>query len=117
MTAVLCHEPGGNTIEAILQRWRVRGTAVTRRLDFTDIASFNSGLRQGLEMTETIAPLPQELVDALRGSPSAMAAFELLPDSHKQEYSRWIADAEKEQTRRNRSQKAVDMLLDKAGRA
>ena len=58
--------------------------------------------------------LPVELASALEAAPEAKAVFEKLPPSHRQEYVRWVSEAKKVETRADRSQKAVAMILEKA---
>ena len=55
--------------------------------------------------------VPLELAAALRGNAAAAAAFDRLPPSHQQEYTRWIEQAKQEKTRTGRAAKAVEMLL------
>jgi uncharacterized protein YdeI (YjbR/CyaY-like superfamily) len=57
--------------------------------------------------------VPRELADLLASDPEAGAAFEKLPPSHQQEYVLWITEAKKEETRLKRSQKTIEMLLNK----
>lgn len=67
-----------------------------------------------IELEEDLAPrevaVPSDLADALLGSPSAERAFEALSFSHKREYVTWIDDAKREETRRRRIAKTLDML-------
>ena len=58
--------------------------------------------------------LPEELVRALARDTQAAAAFEKLPPSHQREYSTWIAEAKREETRARRADKALTMLRDVA---
>ncbi|HEY5848366.1 MAG TPA: YdeI/OmpD-associated family protein [Microlunatus sp.] len=53
---------------------------------------------------------PAELTAALATDPSARAAFDALPPSHRQEYVRWISDGVKSATRSQRAQKTVARL-------
>ncbi|PAT40024.1 bacteriocin-protection protein [Vandammella animalimorsus] len=61
----------------------------------------------------TPAP-PAELAEALAANPKAHALFQALPPSHQREYSRWIGEAKRPPTRRERAAKAVAMMLAKA---
>jgi uncharacterized protein YdeI (YjbR/CyaY-like superfamily) len=54
--------------------------------------------------------LPAELVQALSDDAEARAAFDALPPSHRREYSTWIAEAKRDDTRERRAAKAVEML-------
>jgi uncharacterized protein YdeI (YjbR/CyaY-like superfamily) len=54
--------------------------------------------------------VPAELRSALAEAPDAAGAFAALAPSHRREYAQWIAEAKREQTRRARAAKAVEML-------
>lgn len=54
--------------------------------------------------------LPAELKEILSANPDLAAFFETLSYTHRKEYARWIAEAKKEETRRRRLNKAVEML-------
>jgi hypothetical protein len=56
--------------------------------------------------------VPAELAAALASAPAARARFESLSHTHRREYARWIAEAKREETRRNRADRAVAMLAD-----
>ncbi|WP_343293401.1 YdeI/OmpD-associated family protein [Vandammella animalimorsus] len=65
-------------------------------------------------MSALPAGLPAELAEALAVNPEARALFQALPPSHQREYSRWISEAKRPQTRQQRAGKAVAMLLAKS---
>jgi len=70
---------------------------------------------QGIKSTRVVKarkplPVPAELVAALKKNSKAAAAFEKLPPSHKREYSEWIADAKREETRQQRVTTAVEWI-------
>jgi hypothetical protein len=50
---------------------------------------------------------------ALMKQEGLLPFFETLSYTHRKEYCRWITEAKKEETRRNRLEKAVDMLRKK----
>jgi hypothetical protein len=58
--------------------------------------------------------IPPELTRALNADRAAQAAFEKLSYTHRKEWARWIAEARREETRRRRVARAVEML--RAGR-
>ena len=60
-------------------------------------------------MTEAL-PVPGELKKALDGRPAARAAWEKLPPSHKNEYVRWITEANKPELRMKRVGQTVAKL-------
>lgn len=50
-------------------------------------------------MTAATPIIDEDVEQALKESPSALAAFEALPPSHKREYLVWIGEAKKADTR------------------
>lgn len=60
----------------------------------------------------TVLPVPDDLAEALRATPQALAKFEQLAPSHRKEYIRWIEEAKKAETRQRRVAKAVVMLTE-----
>ena len=79
-----------------------------------DAAGVNAGDTLTVELehdTETReVDVPSELAEALEKNAAAEAAFEKLSYTHRKEYARWIAEAKREETRRRRLAKAVEML-------
>lgn len=63
------------------------------------------------DMEERIVEVPVELEDALKSNRQAGEIFEKLSYTCKKEYARWIAEAKREETKKNRLSKAVEMLL------
>jgi hypothetical protein len=92
------------------------------------LIGFNKGLREkaGIEIGDEVTvelerdDEPREvdgpplLEQGLAGDPAAAAAFDALSYTHRREYAEWIAQAKKEETRKRRAGKALEML--KAGR-
>lgn len=58
--------------------------------------------------------LPTDLAAALAGATDAADIFACLSYSHQREYAAWVSDAKREETRRRRAQRAIEML--RAGR-
>ena len=54
--------------------------------------------------------VPPQLHSLLSENQPAMSEFEKLSYSHQSEYTQWIAEAKKEDTRQRRAQKAIEML-------
>lgn len=54
--------------------------------------------------------LPEDLQAALQSQPAAKSLFDSLAFTHRKEYLEWIVTAKKEETRRNRISKAIDMM-------
>ena len=60
--------------------------------------------------------VPVELADALEKSPAAKERFLAMPPSHRREYTGFISEAKREETRRRRAEKAIERLMsDKKG--
>jgi hypothetical protein len=60
---------------------------------------------------------PDDLAAALAKSPKAAEFFDELSYTHRKEYVQWIEEAKREETRRNRIAKTIEMLLEgKRGR-
>jgi uncharacterized protein YdeI (YjbR/CyaY-like superfamily) len=57
-----------------------------------------------------VSDLPQELAAALAAAPDAATLFEALPPSHQREYTKWVAEAKKPETRVSRAGKTVARL-------
>lgn len=54
--------------------------------------------------------MPDELAAALDSDSQARDAFDSLPPSHRKRYLLWIGDAKRVETRRRRSEQAIEML-------
>jgi Bacteriocin-protection, YdeI or OmpD-Associated/Domain of unknown function (DUF1905) len=54
--------------------------------------------------------VPEDLQEALVADTRARHAFEVLSYTHRNEYSRWIAEAKKPETRERRVAEAIEML-------
>jgi Bacteriocin-protection, YdeI or OmpD-Associated/Domain of unknown function (DUF1905) len=100
--------------------WR---TTVTRmRGEF--LLGLNRAVREeaGVEAGDTVAvdlaldtaprevEVPEALANALADDPAARAAFEGLAYTHRKEYARWIDEAKRDETRKRRVDKALEML-------
>jgi hypothetical protein len=72
----------------------------------------------GDEVTVTVEPdteprvleIPDDLLKELKKDKEARAFFDRLSYTHQKEYVNWITEAKKEETRRNRIVKAIEML-------
>lgn len=56
------------------------------------------------------ATTPTELLIALEGDPRAAASFRIMPPSHQAEYSRYVGEARKAETRQHRAARALTMI-------
>ena len=54
--------------------------------------------------------VPPALATALAEDPAARTAFEALAPSHRKEFARWVQEAKRDETRRTRVEKALQML-------
>jgi uncharacterized protein YdeI (YjbR/CyaY-like superfamily) len=57
-------------------------------------------------------PVPKELVAALKKKAGANARFKALTPSQQREYSEWIVEAKREETREKRLRTAVDQIAE-----
>lgn len=65
------------------------------------------------DLEERTVEVPPDLLQALAGFPEAQAAFERLSYTHRRETVRPILDAKRLQTRQNRIQQVIEMLINK----
>lgn len=56
--------------------------------------------------------LPDALAAALRDNPGARAAYEALSFTNRKEYAGWVSSAKREDTRRRRVTRALEMLVE-----
>ena len=63
-----------------------------------------------LDTTPREVEVPEALAGALAEDPLARAAFDRLSYTHRKEYSRWIGEAKRDETRERRLAKALEML-------
>ena len=77
-------------------------------------AGVEAGARVTMRLERDDAPreveVPEALAAALAGDAAAKSAFDALPYTHRKEYARWIDEAKRDETRRRRVQRAVEML-------
>lgn len=57
-----------------------------------------------------VTSVPKEFTQALRRNAKARAMFESLAPSYRQRYLRWIADAKRDETRRRRTARVIELL-------
>jgi hypothetical protein len=63
-----------------------------------------------LDTTPRDVEPPAALANALAGDPVAKAKFDALAFTHRKEYSRWIEEAKRDDTRERRVAQALEML-------
>jgi hypothetical protein len=54
--------------------------------------------------------VPEPLADALAEDPAARAAFDALAFTHRKEFTRWVVDAKRQETRARRVAQTLEML-------
>jgi len=79
-----------------------------------EAAGVNGGDRVTVEIELDTEPreveVPPELAQALALEPELRAFFDGLSFTHRREHAEWIAEAKREETRRRRVERAVEML-------
>jgi hypothetical protein len=63
-----------------------------------------------LDKSERKVAVPDDLQDALAGHPTAAGNFERMSFTKRREYAAWISSAKREDTRKSRVAKAVEMI-------
>jgi hypothetical protein len=63
------------------------------------------------DTAERVVDVPAELTEGLAESPDAPARFEALSFTHCREHARYVAEAKKAETRRQRAARTVERLL------
>jgi len=104
-----------------LRQWRFRSEVEIRQnrtiiLDYLEEAIQNqkAGKEIKPERNKTLI-IPQELEEALNSNPSLKESFEALTLSRRREYAEHIGGAKREETRQQRLQKAIPMILEGIG--
>ncbi len=59
---------------------------------------------------ERIVEVPQELQDAFKTAPEAKTFYDSLSYTNRKEYARWLSSAKREETKKRRLSKTLDML-------
>lgn len=62
------------------------------------------------DVQERTVDVPAELADAFAADPAARALFDGLSYTHRREYVQWITEAKRDETRRGRVTKTLEML-------
>jgi uncharacterized protein YdeI (YjbR/CyaY-like superfamily) len=104
-----------------LRQWRF-SSEVEIRQNRTHILNYLEEAIQNQKAGKEIKPernktliIPQELEEALNSNPSLKESFEALSLSRKREYAEHIAGAKREETRQQRLQKVIPMILEGIG--
>lgn len=59
---------------------------------------------------KTVSEIPEDLLEALKAAPKAMATFERFSASNKKEYIEWVVSAKTEKTRQSRINTTLEWL-------
>lgn len=62
------------------------------------------------ETEERTVEIPEDLLKLMKASPDVLEFFNKLSYTHKKEYVRWITEAKREETRKTRLVKAIEMM-------
>ena len=65
-----------------------------------------------LDREERVVEVPAALAEALAGDDEAKSVYDGLAYTHRKEFSRWIDEAKREETRAKRVTKTLEMLRD-----
>jgi uncharacterized protein YdeI (YjbR/CyaY-like superfamily) len=68
-----------------------------------------------LDDERRVVDVPAELEASLARDAVARGAFERLSDSHRKEYVQWIEEAKREETRRRRIERTLELLREGRG--
>jgi hypothetical protein len=84
--------------------------------ELREAADVDAGDTAAIELELDDAPreveVPGDLRRALDADPEVAAFYNGLSFTHRREYARWVGEAKREETRRRRVEKAVEMLRD-----
>lgn len=65
------------------------------------------------ETEERMVEVPDDFMELMKNEAGMLEFFSKLSFTHRKEYVRWIVEAKKEETRKKRLVKAIEMLRDK----
>jgi Bacteriocin-protection, YdeI or OmpD-Associated/Domain of unknown function (DUF1905) len=114
--------PVRGTVNGVEFRTTVAAHSGVHLIGFNKTLREQAGIAIGDEVTVELArdveprevDAPPELEQALAGDPATRATFDGLSYTHRREYAQWIAEAKRDETRKRRAAKALEML--KAGK-
>jgi hypothetical protein len=114
-------EPVGKDEEKGMRAYKIHEGEAINEAAFTDLVKKAIAVNaKGTKLTEARGPrkalvVPEELESVLRKDPTAWANWESFSYSHKKEYAEWVADAQKEETRKRRIAQALEMIREGKG--
>lgn len=95
---------------SIDENWSAFGTRIEKEGETKKIRQQNNPYSEFINPENREVKLPSDLEDALRIFPDHFSYYNSLAFSHKKEYIVWILSAKKDETRRNRIEKMIEML-------
>jgi uncharacterized protein YdeI (YjbR/CyaY-like superfamily) len=87
------------------------GFSKKRRADLGVQIGETAEVLNSLDSQPRSVDVPAALTAALDAEPEARAAFDIAP-SHQKEFTRWIDEAKRDETRLNRVQQTLQLLRD-----
>lgn len=107
---------GGFTFRTTVAVYGGRGLVALNKANRAG-AGVEAGDRVTVEVELDDAPrevdVPAELAEALAAEPELREFYDGLSYTHRREYAEWIADAKRDETRRRRAARAVELLRDR----
>jgi uncharacterized protein YdeI (YjbR/CyaY-like superfamily) len=91
-------------VERLSAQGRMAEAGMARVKEAQENGAWEAALRR-----EDVSTLPEDLLQALAGNPSAQANFAAYPASQKKMFLHWIMSAKTETTRQKRIREAVEM--------
>jgi len=76
------------------------------------IANDENGLKVTPTRNTKMVETPEILMEALRAKPTLLKAYQSMSASHKREYSEYVNEAKKEETKHRRVQKCIDLIAE-----
>jgi len=74
----------------------------------------NKPIKAKKRIVAAAVEIPADFQNALVAKPAILKKFEAMPPSHRREYVKWIIEAKKDETRRNRIERALSRILEKS---
>ena len=93
----------------MIEKMIAEGKMTKHGMKMIEIAKQN-GKWDEIENKKRESTLSEDLMSILRTDLDAFDKYEKLPPSHKKQYTMWIMDAKKEETRVRRTKKMISML-------
>ncbi len=101
---------------AIDQTWtalRLRPKDLIKKSAVSNAAIQNNELNEFIDTKNRIVTLPEDVKQVLEKEPAVFVVYQKLAYSHQKEYLVWILTAKREETRKDRIVKMIEMLQQK----